>query len=373
VQAGKADEKPDKAEDKSGKAEEIKMGFKFLGNTGVKVSELCLGTMTFGQKEKNSWGMPTCLEDEAHKMLDYFVSVGGNFIDTADVYGESEIVIGNWLVKRSKDNPKFRESIIIATKVAAQVGAGPNERGLSRKHIMDAVQNSLKRLQTSYIDLYQCHTYDYRTSVEDILSTFNSLVQQGKVRYFGVSNWRGTQMQEAMDICKAKGWEPIICQQPQYSLLCRSTEWDILPTCIKHSIAVIPWSPLAGGWLSGKVKRGQSEAQSGSRVAWAEASRWQATDFSTHAAQERVWNILDTLAAVAEETKSTSAQVALRWLMQRDGVTSPIIGARDVKQLQDNLGACSIKLTDSQMKRLTEASNIPLPYPYDSNWATPRT
>jgi len=351
---------------------EYKLGHKFLGKTGVKVSEICLGAMTFGQKEKNAWGMPTSLEPESQAMLDHYVSVGGNFIDTANVYGESEVVIGNWITKRSKDNAHFRESLFIATKVHGLIGSGPNDRGCSRKHILDAVENSLKRLQTSYIDLYQCHSFDYRTSVRDVVSVFNTLIQQGKVRYFGVSNWRGTQMQEAMDIAQQYGWEPIVCQQPQYSLLCRSTEWDIIPTCIKHNIAVIPWSPLAGGWLAGRIKRDDKEASSGSRVAWAEGLKWKATDFSTNAGDERTWRVVDTLAEIAKDLNASSAQVALRWLMQMEGVTAPIIGAKTVKQLDDNLRAATIKLSDDQMARLTKASETPLPYPFDGQWAVAR-
>jgi len=350
----------------------FKLGTRFLGTTGLRVSEICLGAMTFGQNEKNNWGMPTSLETESHAMLDYYVSVGGNFIDTADVYGESEVVIGNWLAKRAKDNAKFRDSLVIATKVHANVGTGPNDKGQSRKHILEQVENSLKRLQTSYIDLYQYHQFDYKTSVRDVVNVMTTLIQQGKVRYFGVSNWRGTQMQEAMDIARQYGWEPIVCQQPQYSLLCRSTEWDIIPTCIKHNIGIIPWSPLAGGWLAGRIKKDDKEAAKGSRVAWAENLKWKSTDFSTNAGDERTWRVVETLDAVAKELGATPAQVALRWLMQREGVTAPIIGAKNVKQLDDNLRAATIKLSDDQMSRLTKASDQPMPYPFDPTWAQPR-
>jgi len=328
--------------------------------------------MTFGQKEKNNWGMPTSLEAESHAMLDHYVAVGGNFIDTANVYGESEVVIGNWLTKRNKDNARFRESLFIATKVHGQTGNGPNERGQSRKNILDAVDTSLKRLQTTYIDLYQCHAFDYKTSIRDVVSVFNTLIQQGKIRYFGVSNWRGTQMQEAQDIARQYGWEPIVCQQPQYSLLCRSTEWDIIPTCVKHNIAVIPWSPLAGGWLAGRVKRDDKEAAAGSRVAWAETLKWKPTDFSTNANNETTWRVVDTLEAVAKELNASPAQVALRWLMQMEGVTAPIIGAKNVKQLDDNLRAATIKLSDEQMARLNKASETEKPYPFAANWAADR-
>jgi len=350
------------------------MGYKFLGNTGVKVSELCLGTMTFGlDKNQNGWGMPTCLESDSHDMLDYFVKVGGNFIDTANVYGDSEQVIGNWLTKRGKENPKLRDSLFIATKVGSFMGMGPNDRGLSRKHILESVELSLKRLQTSYIDLYQCHLTDHRTSLADIVSTFHTLIQQGKVRYFGVSNWRGALVQEAMDLCREKGFEPIVCHQPQYSLLCRSTEWDIIPTCVKHNIGIIPWSPLAGGWLAGRVKKDQKAADEGSRVAWAEQKKWKATDYSTIGGDDKTWRVLDTVAEVAKETGTTSAQVSLRWLMQSEGVTAPIIGAKNVKQLEDNLLAAMFKLSADQMTKLNKASDVVPPYPFDATWSTPRT
>jgi len=348
----------------------LQLGYKFLGNTGIKVSEICLGAMTFGQKEFNHRGMPVSLEDESHQILDAFVQAGGNFIDTADVYGESEIVLGNWLSSRSKTNSRFRDSLVIATKVGIFIPSSKgldaiNDGGLSRKHILDHVERSLKRLQTSYIDLYQCHCVDFRANVREIVGTFHTLIQQGKVRYFGVSNWPSSLIQEAMDLCREKGFEPIVCQQPQYSLLCRSTEWEMIPTCIKHNIGIIPWSPLCGGWLAGRYKRDQKEFEAGSRIGWGEKANFTVFDYSSRASDERTWKVVDTVAAIAKEIGRTSAQVSLRWVMQREGVTAPIIGARTVKQLEDNLEAASFKLTQQQMERLDKASEIPLLYPYD--------
>ena len=219
------------------------MDYKFMGKTGLRVSELCLGAMTFGREA-----------DEAlsHKMLDMFVEAGGTFIDTADVYsqGVSEEVTGEWLAKQKRDD------FVIATKVRFPMGDGPNEAGLSRKHIMAGVEASLKRLKTDYIDLYQVHCWDEKTPLEETLTTLNDLVRRGLVRYIGASNFTGWQLQKAVSLSKSLGLEAFTCLQPQYNLLCRSTEWELIPLCEAEGIGVIPWSPLRGGWLSGKFKRG---------------------------------------------------------------------------------------------------------------------
>jgi len=339
------------------------MKYKRLGKTGLQVSEICLGAMTFTTDGKGAWGIPGASPEESIKMLDKFVELGGNFIDTADVYGSSEDLMGQWLTKRSEGNPKFRDSLIIATKVKNPTGYGPNDAGLSRKHIFAAIESSLKRLQTSYIDLYQVHRWDPETPIEETMSALNDLVRSGKVRYIGCSNFTARQIQKSLDICKAKNFEAFTCLQPQYSLLCRSTEWDLLETCIEEGLGCIPWSPLAGGWLSGSYKRGMKEAPKESRVAWAEAKGWKATDWSTQA-EERTFQIIDELFKVADELKCSVAQVALRWIMQQPGVTCPIIGAKTLKHLEDNLGAIRIKLNDDQMKRLTKISDIIVPYPW---------
>jgi len=340
-----------------------KMKYKRLGNTGLKVSEICLGAMTFTTDGKGAWGLPGADADESMKMLDKFVELGGNFIDTANVYGTSEDLLGKWLHARSESNPKFRESLVIATKARNPTGLGPNDVGLSRKHIMAAVETSLKRLQTSYIDLYQVHKWDADTPLEETMSTLNDLVRAGKVRYIGCSNFTARQIQKSLDICKAKNYEAFTCLQPQYSLICRTTEWDLLDTCIEEGLGCIPWSPLAGGWLSGSYKRGMTGAPKDSRVAWAEAVGWKATDWSTQA-EERTWQIIDELHKVADEMKCSVAQVALRWIMQQPGVTCPIIGAKTLKHLEDNLGAIRIQLSDDHMKRLTKVSETVRPYPW---------
>jgi len=329
--------------------------YRLLGSTGVKVSEICLGAMTFSVSGKGAWGLPSADQDESFKMLNYFAEKGGNFIDTANAYHESEEVVGKWL------STKKRDDFVIATKVGAPTG-GVNKGGLSRRHIMNQVEESLRKLQTNYIDLYQAHAMDLSTPIEDILKSFDDLVRSGKVRYIGISNWTGAELQKAISISKYQGLEKVICLQPQYNLLCRSTEWDLIPLCIQENIAVIPWSPLAGGWLSGK--HGKEKPNEGSRVEWAEKVGWKPTGFSSKSGQENTWKILDTVATIAKENSMTDAQVALRWLIQKPGVTAPIVGAKTLEQLKGNLDAALKELSVDQMKKLDEVSAIEVPYPW---------
>jgi aryl-alcohol dehydrogenase-like predicted oxidoreductase len=291
--------------------------------------------------------------------LDRFVEAGGNFIDTADVYtqGVSEEVVGRWLAKQQRDD------FVIATKVRFPMGEGPNEVGLSRKHILAGVEASLRRLSTDYLDLYQVHCWDNGTPLEETLSTLDSLVRSGKVRYIGVSNYSGWQLQKAIDLSKQMGWEPFTCLQPQYNLLCRSTEWEMMPICLNEGLGVIPWSPLRGGWLSGKYRRGMSAPPTGSRVEKAEAEGW-SESWSAYN-NEHTWQVIDALFAVAEAVDKTPAQVAINWLLQMPGVTSPIIGVRTMEHLKLNLGAMGWALSEAQMAQLNQASQVALPYPYD--------
>jgi aryl-alcohol dehydrogenase-like predicted oxidoreductase len=325
------------------------MEYRYLGKTGLKVSELCMGAMTFGREST---------EELSFQMLDRFVEVGGNFIDTADVYtrGVSEEVLGRWL----KD--KRREDLIIATKVRFPMAEGPNDVGLSRKHILDGVEASLRRLGTDYIDLYQVHSWDPGTPLEETLSTLNGLVQSGKVRYIGASNYTGWQLQKAVDISRHMGWEPFVCLQALYNLLDRDSEWELLPICQNEGLGFICWSPLRGGWLTGKYRRDMAGPPEGTRVKAAEEHGWSEawSIYNT----EHTWNLLDELLAVAEDVNRSAAQVALNWLLQRPGVTAPIIGARTMEHLEDNLGAVGWSLSDEQMDRLNQASDVRLPYPY---------
>ncbi len=326
------------------------MEYRFLGKTGLQVSELCLGAMTFGREAD---------EQTSHQLLDRFIEAGGNFIDTADVYsqGVSEQIVGRWLKMQRRDD------VVIATKVRFPMGSGPNDVGLSRKHIMAGIENSLRRLDTDYIDLYQVHCWDEATPLEETLGTLDGLVQSGKVRYIGASNFSGWQLQKAIDVSRRMGWEPFACLQPQYNLLCRSTEWELLPVCRREGVGVIPWSPLRGGWLSGKYRRGMSEPPKGTRLEVASEKGW--SEAWENYANDHTWGVVDALLAVAEESDHTPAQVALRWLLQQPGVTAPIIGARTMEQLEANIGASGWTLTDAQMMRLNEASAIDLPYPYN--------
>lgn len=328
------------------------MEYRYLGHSGLKVSELCLGTLSFGRQ---------CDETLSHELLDRFVDAGGNFLDTSNSYnaGISEEILGRWLEKRR------RHDMVVATKVRfpSGPGPGPNEVGLSRKHIMDAVDAALHRLKTDYIDLYQVHCWDAGTRLEETLRVLNGLVESGKVRYIGASNYTASQLQKAVDISQRMGWEPFVSLQPQYSLLERSIEWELLPLCHEEGVGVLPWSPLRHGWLSGKYRRDTQAPEEDSRVQGARNQGWhEAWDMRE---DEHTWSVVDALREVAEEVEKTSAQVALNWLLRRPAVTSPIIGVRNQEQLSDNLGTSGWSLNPEQMARLDAASARPLPYPFD--------
>jgi len=326
--------------------------YRFLGRTGLSVSELCLGTMSFGRESD---------EDVSRTMLDRFVAAGGNFLDTADVYssGGSEEILGRWLDDRLKSHA--REELVIATKV--RWGPTPNTEGLGRRHILNAVEGSLRRLGTDYIDLYQVHGWDPATELEETIRTLDLLVTSGKVRYVGVSNWSGWQLQKGVDVARAHGWEPFACLQPLYNLLDREAEWELFPVCANENLGVIPWSPLRGGWLSGKYRRDMAGAPDNTRVKDAEAHGWSET-WAVYD-NDRTWRVLDELRAVADEVGRHPAQVALNWLLQRPGVTAPIIGARTLEHFDTNLAATDWDLDPALVDRLTAASDRPLPYPYD--------
>jgi aryl-alcohol dehydrogenase-like predicted oxidoreductase len=325
------------------------LNYRFLGKTGLKVSELCLGAMTFGREAD---------EETSRQLLDRFAAAGGNFIDTADAYsrGVSEKIVGRWL----KGKP--RDAFIIATKVYFPTGDGPNDTGLSRKHILAEVENSLRRLGVDYIDLYQVHCWDSITPLTETLSTLDALVKSGKVRYIGASNYSGWQLQKAIDLSRQMGWEPFTCLQPLYNLLDRQIERELLPVCQNEGAGVLPWSPLRGGWLSGKFRRGMAAPPEVSRVKMAEEQGW--SEAWSIYNNDRTWSVLDALFAVAEEAGKTPAQVALNWLLQRPGVTAPIIGARTMEQLEVNLAATGWSLSVEHMARLSQVSEIETPFIY---------
>jgi aryl-alcohol dehydrogenase-like predicted oxidoreductase len=333
------------------------MDYRYLGRTGMKVSQLCLGAMTFGREAP---------EEDSYPMLDRFVAAGGNFIDTADVYslGVSETIVGRWLARQKRDD------LVIATKVRFPMGDSPNDLGLSRKHILSAVEASLRRLNTDYIDLYQLHRWDPGTPLEETLATLDSLVTSGKVRYVGVSNFLGWQLQKAIDISRHMGWEAFACLQPLYNLLDRSIEWELLSVCRNEGLGVIPWSPLRGGWLSGKYRRGMDSPIEDTRLDAATKRGW--GEAWSKYATERTWSILDTLFEVADAAGKTPAQVALNWVIHRPGITAPIIGARTMRHLEDNLGATGWQLDPEHVNKLTTAGDVQGPYPYDALGPTDR-
>jgi aryl-alcohol dehydrogenase-like predicted oxidoreductase len=323
------------------------MDYRFLGRTGTKVSELCFGTQTFG------WGAD---EATAHAMADRFVEAGGNVFDTSDTYneGESERILGSWLQTQRRDD------VVIASKTYFGAGAGPNDMGATRKRIMSQIDASLSRLGTDYLDLYQVHCWDASTPLEETLEALHDLVRAGTVRYLGVSNYAPSQLMKAIMLTRMHGWSPIVSLQPEYSLLVRSTEWELIPLCRAEGVAVLCWSPLAGGWLSGKYRR-DAPPPPDSRVG--RGDRWD--DQPEQRATERTWRIVDELDAIAADRNRTAAQVALNWLLQQPGVTAPIFGARTLEQLEQNLGAVGWALTGEELARLDAASALALPSPYD--------
>ena len=337
------------------------MDMRSLGRTGLKVSELCLGAMTFGRE---------ATEAESFAMLDRFADAGGNFIDTADVYsqGISEEILGRWL--KTKD----RESFVIATKVRFgtddPANRRPNRFGLGRKHIMAAVDASLRRLQADYIDLYQVHMWDPTTPLEETLSSLDMLVRAGKIRYPGASNYSGWQLQKAVDLARHNGWQPLVSLQPLYNLLDRDIEWELVHVCQNEGLGIMPWSPLRGGWLTGKYHRGLEAPVAGTRIEEADRRGW-GEGWSKYG-NEHSWTVIDELTAIGRETNHSPAQVALNWVIHRPGVSSPITGARNMTQLEDNLGATGWVLDDAHMERLTAVSQKPLPYPYASHATLPR-
>ena len=322
------------------------MEYRRLGNTGLMVSELCLGCMTFGQEAD---------EETSREIMGTFLDAGSNFVDTADVYsdGLSEEITGRAL-------GGARDDVVLATKVRFPMGDGPNEVGLSRKHIMQGCEDSLRRLGTDFIDLYQVHCWDSATPLEETLSALTDLVRAGKVRYIGVSNFTAWQLMRSLQLSEVHGFERFVCVQPQYSLVERNIEREILPVCLEEGLGVIPWSPLGGGFLSGKYSRDQEPPQ-GSRISEAVESM---EEYWDRRATERNWATLEVVGRISEETGKSYAQVALNWLLRQHGVTSPIIGARTLEQLEDNLGATGWELIAEQVNQLSETSALEDAYPY---------
>ncbi|HEX2728410.1 MAG TPA: aldo/keto reductase, partial [Rubrobacteraceae bacterium] len=279
----------------------------------------------------------------------------GNFIDTADVYsqGVSEAITGRAI-------QGVRDDVVLATKVRFPMGDGPNDAGLSRKHITRGCDASLKRLGTDYIDLYQVHCWDAATPLEETLSALTDLVRAGKVRYIGVSNFTAWQLAKAMGVSELRGFERFVCLQPQYSLIERNIEREILPVCREEGLGVIPWSPLGGGFLSGKYRRDENPPED-SHIAGAEEPM---EEHWSRRATGRNWRVLDAVGEIAEASGKSYAQISLNWLLRQDGVTAPIVGARTMEQLEDNLGATGWEMTEEQTSKLSEAGALEETYPY---------
>jgi aryl-alcohol dehydrogenase-like predicted oxidoreductase len=327
------------------------MEYRSLGRTGTVVSTLCLGTMTFGKESD---------EKVSHAQLDRFVERGGNFIDTADVYsrGRSEEIIGRWFAAR----PGVRDRIVLATKGRFPMGDGPNGHGLSRTHLTRALEASLRRLGVEAIDLYQAHAWDPITPIEETLRFYDDAVRAGKIRYAGVSNFVGWQLQKAATIAELRGLAPIVTLQPQYNLIARDIEFELVDVCRNEGIGILPWSPLAGGWLTGKYRR--DEVPSGPSRLGEDPERGMEA-YAPRNAQERTWRIVDTVRQVAKDRGVSMAQVALAWAADRPMVTSVILGARTLEQLDDNLDTAGLQLSEGETALLDEASApVVADYPY---------
>ncbi|XP_060594702.1 1-deoxyxylulose-5-phosphate synthase YajO-like [Ruditapes philippinarum] len=349
-------------------AKEIAVEYNYLGKTGVRVSNLCLGTMTFGD---GVMPVPTQLNEEmSHKLMDRYSELGGNFLDTADMYGigASERVVGSWLKKSN------RSKFILATKVRYQTDfKNVNKVGLSRRHIVESCEGSLERLQTDYIDLYQSHAWDNGTPIEETLRTFDDLVRCGKIRYFGVCNVCGWQLQKIADKIEMMGLNSCATLQQQYNLLARQSEFEEFMVCANEGIGVLPWSPLKGGLLTGKFERNKTPDAKGSRIGFVhqdESKAMQAAPaWSQYNDDDNYWKLMDAMKEIAKIHGKTVPQVSLRWLLQKDVVCSVIIGATSLKQLEDNMGASTgWELTDEEMSRLDKASPRVNMYPYDTIW-----
>jgi len=327
------------------------MDFRKLGTSGTSVSSLCLGTMTFGDESD---------ETVSHAMLDRYVEMGGNFLDTADVYstGVSEEIIGRWLRARPAD---VTDRVVLATKGRFPMDDSPNGVGLSARHLSQAVDASLRRLGVETIDLYQLHAFDAHTPIDETLRTLDGFIRAGKIRYYGLSNFTGWQLTKLVHRAAALNIPGPVTLQPQYSLLVRQIEWEVVPAAQDAGIGLLPWSPLAGGWLTGKYTR--AERPTGTTRLGADPNRGMEAYDRRNTGQ--TWNIIEVVQRIAEQRGVSMAEVALSWVTNRPGVTATILGARTVEQLQSNLASAELTLTAEETAQLEAVSTPEIAdYPY---------
>jgi aryl-alcohol dehydrogenase-like predicted oxidoreductase len=336
------------------------MEYRLLGSSGAAVSALALGTLTFGNETD---------EAGSFEQLDRFTEAGGSLVDTADVYadGRSEEIIGRWLAAR----PGLRERVVLATKGRFPTDETPNGHGLSRQHLGRALDASLRRLGTDMIDLYQVHSWDPLTRVGETLRFLDDAVRAGKINYVGLSNFTGWQLQKAVDIAEFRGLSAPVSLQPQYNLLARAVEWEIVPACQGAGLGLLAWSPLASGWLTGKYQRGEPPA-AGTRVL--ENADEGMRIWNQRGQGEQTWQVVDAVRKVAGSHGVSLAQVAIAWLLARPAVSSVILGARSMEQLTDNMAAGDLELTAEETQLLDEASAPVTPdYPYGVPGQTQRS
>ncbi len=335
------------------------MDYRRLGNSGTAVTALCLGTMTFGSEAD---------EAMSGRMLDAYATAGGNFIDTADVYsgGVSEEIVGRWL----KSHPNQARQMVVATKARFPMGSGPNDHGLSRRHLGAALDDSLKRLQLERIDLYQMHAWDALTPIEETLRFLDDAVHAGKIAYYGFSNYLGWQVTKAAEVAKAQRLVAPVTLQPQYNLLVREIELEIVPACLDAGIGLLPWSPLGGGWLAGKYER---DVMPKGATRLGENPNRGMEAFGPRNSHERTWQIIDAVFTIARSRHVKPAEVSLAWVAAQPAVTSVILGARNTEQLAENLKSAALKLTHEEIESLNAVSAPQVSdYPYGTGGSNQR-
>ncbi|WP_437724354.1 aldo/keto reductase [Sorangium sp. So ce861] len=332
------------------------MEYRSLGTSGLKVPVLCLGAMTFGEADEKSFMHKVgCDEKTSFAIMSRALERGVSFIDTADVYGQdglSERIVGAWMAET-----KSRDRVVLATKFRFRMGEGPNSSGASRYRIVRTVEDSLRRLKTDRIDLYQIHMQDIETPEEETLRALDDLVRAGKVLYLGASNYAAYRLTDSQWISKTEHLHRFVALQMQYSLLVRDLEREHIPVCKQFGIGVLPWSPLASGFLSGKYVKDQPPPEGGRLERW----KQRFADYDN----DRGWRTLDAVNAIAKEKQTTPAAVSLAWLLAKPTVTSVIFGARSLEQLDDNLKAADVKLSAEEVQKLDDASALELGYPYN--------